>query len=91
VFVSDVPAVAEFCSLIMRPSAARRGPGQVGLVAAFVGAASPVHATGFAPQILAGSPVAFHPVPVTLPLAEIVARPSCTGRSRRAHRPPGCW
>jgi phenylacetate-CoA ligase len=75
VFVSDASALTEFLSLLLRPSAAPAGGAlSGGLTIAFVAAASAVHATGLAPQIMAGSPVTFIPVPVTLPLAEIVAR-----------------
>ena len=80
VFASDAVAIAVFCGLLMRPAVARStaqpgaGPGApAGLVAAFVGAASAIHATRLCPEILAGSPVTFHPVPVTLPLAQVVA------------------
>jgi len=78
VFVADASALTEFFSLILRPSAARRSAGRAApsgrLTIAFVAAASAVHATGLAPQIMAGSPVTFIPIPVTLPLAEIVTR-----------------
>ncbi len=78
VFVFDVAALAEFISLIMRPAMAARPAGVTlppgGLSTAFVAAASPVHATGCAPRIMAGSPITFIPVPATLPVREIVDR-----------------
>ncbi len=78
VFVSDAAAMTEFLSLIMRTAIARRPAGggtqSGGMTIAFVAAAAPIHATGFAPKVMAGSPVTFVPVPVTLPLVEIVRR-----------------
>ncbi|HTS95124.1 MAG TPA: AMP-binding protein [Streptosporangiaceae bacterium] len=41
---------------------------------AMVGASSAVHGTAFVPSMLAGTPVRFTSVPVTLPLPEIIAR-----------------
>jgi phenylacetate-coenzyme A ligase PaaK-like adenylate-forming protein len=75
-FVTDVPAMTEFASLIMRPAMSRTAAagGSDGMTIAFVAAASPIHATGCAPRMMQGSPIAFVSVPVTLPLEEIVAR-----------------
>jgi phenylacetate-coenzyme A ligase PaaK-like adenylate-forming protein len=56
-----------------RAAAASGGP-PAGVRIAMVAAASPIHATGAAPCILADSPMEFVPVPVTLPLADIVNR-----------------
>lgn len=78
VFVFDLAAMAEFISTIMRPAVARVSasgalpPG--GITMALVAAASPVHATGCGPKIMAGSPITLIPVPVTLSLDEIVDR-----------------
>jgi len=86
VFISDVPAMTEFVSLLMRPAVARMaaaGPADATrppaaapppLTVGFVAAASPVHATGLVSRLMAGSPATFIPVPVTLPLAEIISR-----------------
>jgi phenylacetate-coenzyme A ligase PaaK-like adenylate-forming protein len=67
--------MVEFAGSILQPTVARGG-GRLagGLTIAFVAAASAVHATGIAPQILRGSPIRFVAVPATLPFAEIVAR-----------------
>jgi phenylacetate-CoA ligase len=80
VFVFDRPAVVQYVHLLTRGLVARiaaaGGPPPGGLPIAFVGAGSPVHATGFAPHVTVGGvlPFRIHPVPVTLPLAEIVRR-----------------
>ncbi len=80
VFVFDRPAVVQYLHLLTRGLVARitaaGGPPRGGLPIAFVGAGSPVHATGFAPHVTAGGvlPFRIHSVPVTLPLAEIVRR-----------------
>jgi phenylacetate-coenzyme A ligase PaaK-like adenylate-forming protein len=67
--------MVEFASSILRPTIARGGGLPAGgLIIAFVGAASAVHATGIAPQIMRGSPIQFIPVPATLPLAALVDR-----------------
>jgi phenylacetate-CoA ligase len=81
VFAYDQAGVAECVSLIFRTRlaalglAARPGPVQLPAVTfAMVGAASAVHGTVFIPSMLAGTPVRFARVPVTLPVAEIVSR-----------------
>jgi phenylacetate-CoA ligase len=81
IFAYDPPGVAECVSLIFRTRLAAlglvttAGPVQVPEVTfAMVGAASAVHGTVFVPSMLAGSPVRFVSVPVTLPVAEIVGR-----------------
>jgi hypothetical protein len=67
--------MVEFASSILRPTIARGGGLPAGgLTIAFVAAASAVHATGIAPQIMRGSPIQFIPVPATLPLAVLVDR-----------------
>src|SRR5262249_19910855 len=54
-FVLDAEAMVEFASSILRPTLARGGGLPAGgLTIAFVAAASAVHATGIAPQILCG-------------------------------------
>lgn len=77
-FVYSAASFAEFAGTLMRPTMARLaalgGPPPGGIDLALVGADSAIHATGVAPVLLEGSPVRFHPVPVTLPLHEIVAR-----------------
>ena len=80
VFVSDRDALVEFLGALTRPLMKRLltsgGPPPGGLRIAMVAAASAVHATGSAPAFTAGErmPFQFLAVPVTLPLAEIVAR-----------------
>jgi phenylacetate-CoA ligase len=77
-FVFDPAAFATFGATLMRGAMARAaaaaGGPPAGARIAMVAAASPIHATGAAPCILAGSPMEFVPVPVTLPLNEIVGR-----------------
>jgi phenylacetate-coenzyme A ligase PaaK-like adenylate-forming protein len=75
VFVLDCEAMVEFASSLLRSSIARGGglpPG--GMTIGFVAAASAVHATGIASQILRGSPMRFIPAPATLPIDEIADR-----------------
>jgi phenylacetate-CoA ligase len=81
IFAYDPAGVAEFVSLIFRTRlaalglATAAGPVQVPEVTfAMVGAASAVHGTVFIPSMLAGSPVRFVSVPVTLPVTEMVGR-----------------
>ena len=77
VFAFDVTAFATFGATLMRPAMARLAGGggpPAGFRIAMVAAASPIHATGCATRMLAGSPMPFVSVPVTLPLDEIVAR-----------------
>ena len=81
IFAYDQAGVAECVSLIFRTRlaalglATAAGPVQVPEVTfAMVGASSAVHGTVFVPAMLAGSPVRFVSVPVTLPVAEIVGR-----------------
>jgi phenylacetate-CoA ligase len=75
VFVLDCEAMVEFASSILRPTIARGGgPPLGGVTIAFVAAASAVHATGIASQIMRGSPIQFVPAPATLPIDEIVDR-----------------
>jgi phenylacetate-CoA ligase len=82
IFAYDPSGVAEFVSLIFRArlaalgvATAAAGPVRVPEVTfAMVGASSAVHGTVFIPSMLAGSPVRFAHVPVTLPVTEIVGR-----------------
>ena len=53
---------------------AARPAGVPGTTIAFVAASSAVHGTMFVPAMLAGMPMTFVHVPVTLPVAEIVGR-----------------
>jgi phenylacetate-coenzyme A ligase PaaK-like adenylate-forming protein len=77
-FAFDVAAFAEYAASILRPAMARRAaagdsPAASGPLV-IVAAASAIHATGAAPPLLAGTPLAFKSVPVTLPLDQIVVR-----------------
>jgi phenylacetate-CoA ligase len=77
-FAFDVAAFAEYAASILRPAIARRAatgapPAPTGPLV-IVAAASAIHATGAAPPLLAGTPLAFESVPVTQPLDEIVER-----------------
>jgi phenylacetate-coenzyme A ligase PaaK-like adenylate-forming protein len=80
VFVFDRAALTAFASALSRGLIARLraigGPPPGGLPIAMVSAASAVHATGMAPALSAGGdmPFRFLPVPVTLPMPEIVER-----------------
>jgi len=80
VFVVDREALAQFVATLTRPLMARLrasgGPPPGGLRIAMIAAASAVHATGCASPLTAGQrlPFRFLPVPVTLPLADMVAR-----------------
>jgi phenylacetate-CoA ligase len=82
IFAYSPAATAEFVTLIFRARlaalAARAGPGGAAGIPrtsiAMVGAPSAVHGTMFVPSMLAGSPLSFTHVPVTLPLAGIVRR-----------------
>ena len=81
IFAYDPPGVAEFVSLIFRARLAAlgvttaAGPLRVPEVTfAMVGASSAVHGTVFIPSMLAGSPIRFANLPVTLPVTEIVGR-----------------
>ena len=79
-FVFDREALAGAFSSLSRWQMARMlalgGPPPGGLPIVLVGAASAVHMTGSAPAWTAGQdmPFRFIPVPVTLPIAEIVER-----------------
>jgi phenylacetate-CoA ligase len=78
IFAYDPAAVAQFVTLIFRARLAAMGMGAGTAVPeatfAMVGAASAVHGTVLVPSFLAGSPIKFTSVPVTLPVSEIVAR-----------------
>jgi phenylacetate-CoA ligase len=79
IYVLDRPALRQFLGSLSRGLVARieqaGGPPPGGLAIAMIGAASAVHPTGGA-AALAGGRLPFHfvPVPVTRPVAEIVAR-----------------
>ncbi|HYB18545.1 MAG TPA: AMP-binding protein, partial [Streptosporangiaceae bacterium] len=74
----DPASVAEFACLLFRTRLAALGAATTAAVPevtfAMVGASSAVHGTSFVPSVLAGSPIRFARVPVTLPIAEIVGR-----------------
>jgi phenylacetate-CoA ligase len=77
IFGYEPAGAAEFASLIFRSRLAALGadPARIPEISfAMVGAPSAVHGTMFVPSLLAGSPIKFAFVPVTLPLAEIVDR-----------------
>jgi phenylacetate-coenzyme A ligase PaaK-like adenylate-forming protein len=80
VFVLDPPAVRQFLGSLSRGLVARiramGGPPPGGLPLAMVAARSPVHATAAAIATTAGGALPFHfePVPVTLPVPEMVER-----------------
>lgn len=79
-FVFDADGLHQFLGSLTRGLVARitqlGGPPPGGLPCAMVAAASPVHPTGLAGPCSAGGrlPFRWHPVPATLPLAEIVRR-----------------
>jgi phenylacetate-CoA ligase len=77
-FVQTIEEFAEFTASILRRLVARLaevGPPPGGVPVALVGAASPVHASGFAAAAAAaGYPVRAISAPATLPLAELVQR-----------------
>jgi phenylacetate-CoA ligase len=78
VFVQTVGEYAEFAASILRRAMARvsaaGGPPPGGLPVGIVGAASPVHSSGFAAAVARGYPVRMIPAPATLPVGEIVRR-----------------
>jgi phenylacetate-CoA ligase len=79
IFVQSIGEYAEFVASFLRPAAARMaapgGPPPGGVLTAIVGAASPVHASGFgAAAAAAGDPMRTISAPATLPLAELVQR-----------------
>jgi phenylacetate-CoA ligase len=79
IFVQTVEEFAEFSASILRRLVARLAadgpPPLEGVPVALVGAASPVHASGFAAAVAAaGYPVRAISAPATLPLADLVKR-----------------
>jgi phenylacetate-CoA ligase len=78
IFACDQASAAEFLCLLFRTRLAALGVADTGVVPevtfAMVGAASAVHGTSLVPSVMAGSPIKFARVPVTLPVSEIVAR-----------------
>jgi phenylacetate-CoA ligase len=78
VFVQTLGEYAEFTTSVVRrvmaAAIAAGGPPPGGLRVAMIGAASPVHSSGFAAAVADGPPIRLIPAPVTLPLAEIVER-----------------
>jgi phenylacetate-CoA ligase len=77
-FVQTIEEFADFSASILRRLVARLAaagkPPPGGVPVALVGAASPVHASGFAAAAAAGHPVRVIPAPATLPLADLVER-----------------
>jgi phenylacetate-coenzyme A ligase PaaK-like adenylate-forming protein len=77
-FVQTIEEFAEFSASILRRLVARlaaAGPPPDGIAVALIGAASPVHASGFAAAAAAaGRPVRAISAPATLPLADLVRR-----------------
>jgi phenylacetate-CoA ligase len=79
IFRTRIAALAAMASADAAPGEDPAGPPAARLqipnsTIAMVGAASAVHGTMFVPSIMAGSPVSFVHVPVTLPVPEIVCR-----------------
>ena len=78
VFAQTAEEYAEFAASVLRRALARflASGGQLadGLVTGIVGAASPVHSSGFAAATATGPPVRMIPAPATLPTAAIVHR-----------------
>jgi phenylacetate-CoA ligase len=79
IFRTRIAALAAMASADAAPGEDPAGPPAARLqipnsTIAMVGAASAVHGTMFVPSIMAGSPISFVHVPVTLPVPEIVRR-----------------
>jgi phenylacetate-CoA ligase len=79
IFVQTIEEYAEFVASFVRPLAVALagsgGPPPGGIPVAVVGAASPVHASGFGAAVgAAGYPIRTIPAPATLPLGELVRR-----------------
>jgi phenylacetate-CoA ligase len=79
IFRTRIAALAAIASADAAPGDGPAGPPAAGpqipnSTIAMVGAPSAVHGTMFVPSIMAGSPVSFVHVPVTLPVPEIVCR-----------------
>ena len=80
IFVQTVGEFAEFGASLTRRAMARMvaagGLPPEGVVVALVGAAAPVHTTGFGAAVLTRAPIRYieEPAGATLPLTEIVAR-----------------
>jgi phenylacetate-CoA ligase len=79
IFVQGIEEYADFVASFLRPVAAALsvggGPPPGGIPVAIVGAASPVHASGFGAAAGAGGyPVRTIAAPATLPLADLVQR-----------------
>jgi len=79
IFVQTIEEYAEFVASFVRPLAVALagsgGPPPGGIPVAIVGAASPVHASGFAAAAgAAGYPIRTIQAPATLPLGELVQR-----------------
>ena len=77
VFVQAVEEYTDFVASVVRPGWARMteagGPPPEGIVIGIIGAASPVHSTGFGAAI-SGPPIRLIAAPATLPMPEIVRR-----------------
>ena len=78
VFIQTLGEYADFVASVVRRGYARAlaaaGPPPEGLVLGIVGAASPIHSSGFGAAVAAEPPVRLIPAPATLPLREIVGR-----------------
>jgi phenylacetate-CoA ligase len=78
IFAYDPASVAEFVCLLFRTRLAALGAATTAAVPelsfAMVGASSAVHGTSFVPSLLAGSPIRFARVPVTLSVRQIAGR-----------------
>ena len=78
VFAQALDEYTEFVASIVRQARTRMmasgGPPPEEMVIGIIGAASPVHSSGFGAAVAAGPPVRLIAVPVTRPLPEIVRR-----------------
>jgi phenylacetate-CoA ligase len=79
IFRTRIAALATMASAAAAPGDSPAGPPAAPLhipqtTIAMVGAPSAVHGTMFVPSIMAGSPISFVHVPVTLPVQQIVSR-----------------
>jgi phenylacetate-CoA ligase len=77
VFVQTIGEYADFAASLMRRALARRaaaGGQPAALIIGLVGAAAPVHSSGFAAAVARGGAVRLLSVPATLPLPDAVDR-----------------
>jgi len=94
VFVQTLDEYSEFGATVTRRPFARLvalgEPPPGGVTVGMVGAASPVHSSGFGSVTITGPPLGFVSIPATLPTAELVERLNAVQPAAhpvRAHRP----